>query len=146
MRIEQTTFSLGEYEAYLDTIASESKAAKAHQQASFRAERERWHELGLDTFVSESMPDCHEDAELHAGEDGIYAQVPGSVWKVLVEPGAVVRAGQELFVLESMKMEIPVLADEDGRITQVCIKQGERVEAGQVLAAFILADREEAAS
>ena len=57
----------------------------------------------------------------------------GSVWQVEVEEGAVVKAGQTLLVLESMKMEIPVQAPCDGVVSRMLLEPGNRVSAGKAL-------------
>ena len=56
-----------------------------------------------------------------------------SVFKVLVEAGAPVVAGEALVILESMKMEIPVLADAAGTVSEVCVTEGDVVHEGDVL-------------
>ncbi len=56
-----------------------------------------------------------------------------SVFKVLVVAGAPVVAGEALVILESMKMEIPVLADAAGTVTEVCVTEGDVVHEGDVL-------------
>ncbi|WGX99165.1 biotin/lipoyl-binding carrier protein [Nocardioides sp. L-11A] len=62
------------------------------------------------------------------------AELTGSVWKILAEPGTEVTRGQEIMVLESMKMEIPIEAPHDGTVTDVDVAEGEAVEAGTLLA------------
>ena len=57
----------------------------------------------------------------------------GSVFEVLVSPGAAVSAGQEVIVLESMKMEIPVESPEAGVVAEVLVAPEETVEEGQTL-------------
>ncbi len=57
----------------------------------------------------------------------------GSVFEVLVSPGASVSAGQEVIVLESMKMEIPVESPEAGTVAEVLVAPEETVEEGQTL-------------
>jgi acetyl-CoA carboxylase biotin carboxyl carrier protein len=64
----------------------------------------------------------------------ILAPVTGTVWKVETQEGAEVAEGQTLFVLESMKMEIPVEATESGRVTAIHVAQGEAVDEGTPLA------------
>ena len=81
IKIEETSFNLGKYKAYLASIADSTKVFKEHQEAAFAAERQRWHEQGLDTFVSEAPEPPKNDVELEADEDGVCANVPGSVWK-----------------------------------------------------------------
>jgi acetyl-CoA carboxylase biotin carboxyl carrier protein len=68
--------------------------------------------------------------------DGVFeveALVPGMVTEVLVGPGATVEAGQELLLIESMKMEVPLVAERGGRVVEVLVQVGEPVDAGQVL-------------
>ena len=70
------------------------------------------------------------------GCEGICATIPGSVWKILVKEGDIVEKGQEIAVLESMKMEFPIASEYSGKIEKVYIKAGGQVDAGQVLAAI----------
>ena len=64
----------------------------------------------------------------------IHAEMVSSVWKVLVEPGAAVAAGDTLVILESMKMEIPVLAESDGVLAQLAVNEGDVVQEGDLIA------------
>ncbi|MDR9468325.1 acetyl-CoA carboxylase biotin carboxyl carrier protein subunit, partial [Marinospirillum sp.] len=59
--------------------------------------------------------------------------VAGSVWEVLKAPGETVKAGEPLMILESMKMEIPVLASQDGQLLEHRVKPGSRVTPGQIV-------------
>lgn len=63
----------------------------------------------------------------------IPAPMSGSVLEVLVEVGDAVGARQDLLVLESMKMEIPVECPEDGVVTEVLVSPEQTVEEGQLL-------------
>jgi len=63
----------------------------------------------------------------------VRAELVGTVWKVLVKPGDQATEVQELIVLESMKMEIPVLAPRAGRLEEVRVKEGDVVAENQVL-------------
>ena len=59
--------------------------------------------------------------------------VPGNVWKVLVNPGDVVKAGDVLFILEVMKTEVNHEAGQDGTVKAVHIDEGEEgVDAGML--------------
>lgn len=137
IEIEETTFHLGEYKAYLESIKESSAKFKAHQEASFEAERERWRQQGLDHFVSEEETTAQtEEAELPEGCEGCNATIPGSVWKLLVEEGSQVKKGEQLVVLESMKMEFPIEAPADGVVKKVFIHPSEQVNAGQLLVAM----------
>lgn len=63
----------------------------------------------------------------------VTSEIPGSVWKVETREGAEVKENDVLIILESMKMEIPVLAPEDGTVREIRVKEGDAVSDGQVL-------------
>ncbi|MDP9651579.1 acetyl-CoA carboxylase biotin carboxyl carrier protein subunit [Paraburkholderia caledonica] len=67
----------------------------------------------------------------------ILAETTGSLWKIVAQPGEHHDAGAELFVLESMKMEIPVEAECAGTIHEYHVAEGNVVEEGQPIATFI---------
>lgn len=69
-----------------------------------------------------------------AGDGTIVSPMPGKIFKLLVKKGDAVKTGQELVVLEAMKMEHAMRSPCDGNITELKIAVGELVEAGQVLA------------
>jgi len=58
----------------------------------------------------------------------------GNVWKVVVQVGDVVEEDQEMVILESMKMEIPILATDDGEVIEVKVSEGDFVSEGDVIA------------
>ncbi|APJ11282.1 MULTISPECIES: acetyl-CoA carboxylase biotin carboxyl carrier protein subunit [Bacillus] len=60
-------------------------------------------------------------------------QMAGNLWKLLVKQGDEVQKGQEVAILESMKMEIPIVAEEGGIISKVYKAEGEFVDEGEVL-------------
>jgi len=59
--------------------------------------------------------------------------VTGSVWAIPVRPGDGVAMGDQLVVVEAMKMEIAIEADEIGVVKEVLCSQGSPVKAGQAL-------------
>jgi len=63
----------------------------------------------------------------------VLSPVTGTVWKLGVSVGDDVREGDELMVLESMKMEIPVEADDDGQVTAILCREGQSIAEGQPL-------------
>jgi biotin carboxyl carrier protein len=63
----------------------------------------------------------------------VCAEMVANVVHVDVEPGATVAAGDTLLVLESMKMEIPVIAEDGGTVAEVRVTQGDVVQEGDVL-------------
>ena len=64
----------------------------------------------------------------------IKAEVAGSVWKIVTAVGDTVEPGGTLMILESMKMEIPVIAEDGGRIEKFTVAETEAVNEGQVVA------------
>lgn len=64
----------------------------------------------------------------------IELETGGSVWQVLTKPGDRVEAGDTLFVLEVMKMEVPYEAPVAGEVAAVHIAEGDSVEEGQLAA------------
>lgn len=63
----------------------------------------------------------------------IASELVAGVAQVMVEPGQQVPAGTELVLLESMKMEIPVLNEAPGTVTDVRVRPGDVVQEGDVL-------------
>ena len=63
----------------------------------------------------------------------VHAEMVANVWKVVVTEGDEVAAGDTLVILESMKMEIPVLAERAGTVTEVAVGDGDVVQEGDVL-------------
>ena len=63
----------------------------------------------------------------------IKASMAGNVWKIQVNEGDTVENGQDVVILESMKMEIPIAAEEDGLVTEVVVSEGDFVNEGDVL-------------
>jgi acetyl-CoA carboxylase biotin carboxyl carrier protein len=64
----------------------------------------------------------------------VRAELVANVWKVLVTEGASVDDGDTLVILESMKMEIPVIAETSGTITSLSVAEGDVVQEGDVIA------------
>jgi biotin carboxyl carrier protein len=64
----------------------------------------------------------------------VRAEMVANVWKVVVAEGDTVSDGDTLVILESMKMEIPVLAEGDGTISTLAVNEGDVVQEGDVIA------------
>lgn len=65
--------------------------------------------------------------------NSIQANMAGSIWKILVGIGDKVDAGQEVVILESMKMEIPIAADSKGVVKKIFFNEGDFVNEGDSL-------------
>ena len=63
----------------------------------------------------------------------LLSEVTGSVWEISAQPGQQLAPGDTVMVLESMKMEIPVLCEDGGTVVEILVAQGEAVAEGQPL-------------
>lgn len=133
LKIEETEFSLADYEAFIANNQPDIDAFNQQRTQAFADELARWHRDGQFNFsveeseVVEHKQDWPDDAIV------IDSPVSGSVWQVAVEPGQLVAAGETLMILESMKMEIPIQAHGEGRVSKLLLSEGGRVTVGQAL-------------
>ncbi|WP_155057554.1 5-oxoprolinase/urea amidolyase family protein [Streptomyces blattellae] len=135
-RIEEGTFSLAEYQAFLAENAESVAAFRARQGAAFAAERDAWEAAGEFTRAETAAAPAAPAAEVRVPAGGrlIEAEFPASVWQLNVSPGDEVTAGQPLLALEAMKMESRVHAPVDGVVAEILVGPGDQVEAGTALA------------
>jgi urea carboxylase len=133
LRVEDGTFSLRDYNAFLNANADEIGALRALQGQAFEEERERWRVAGLAEYVAEAeVPDAALTIDdLPQGARRVASAVPGSVWKLLVAEGDTVGEGDALLVIESMKMEFTVYAPCPGQVMRMACREGSAVAAGQ---------------
>ncbi len=68
-----------------------------------------------------------------SGDIEIHSQTPGSVWKILVNPGDSVQEGDKIMILEAMKMEIDIVAPQEGVVSSINVKINDTVVDGQLL-------------
>jgi urea carboxylase len=132
LKIEETAFNLAVYKAFLQQHGATVEQFQQQREAAFAAELAQWKRDGQLTYQQEesaALPD--DDAVFPADVAGIDSPVSGSVWRVLVEEGDKVAAGDTVMVLESMKMEIEIQAAQSGRIRKIIKQQGQAVTAGQ---------------
>ena len=70
----------------------------------------------------------------HRMADEIRAEMVANVWKVVKTPGDEVAEGDTLVILESMKMEIPVIAESEGVVTEIAVSEGDVIQEGDLIA------------
>jgi len=161
LEVQQTTLRLREYRQFLADNAASISQFKARQQAAFEAERQRWNDaeaatvpggpgktlgvgvggsVGTGEAVAADVPPGEgaspgegDVAELPTGCIAVSSPITGNVWQIAVGAGARVQAGDELIVVEAMKMEIPIAADEPGEIVEVRCERGRTILAGETL-------------
>ncbi|GAA5315495.1 MAG: urea carboxylase [Candidatus Pelagadaptatus aseana] len=133
LKIEESTFNLGEYQQFLSDNQSDIEAFVEHRNDAFEAELEHWHATGQFNFESDVEDAVVEEASWAEHQTAVDSPMSGSVWQVEVAVGDQVKAGQVLMILESMKMEISVHAPCDGEVMQLLSDEGGRINAGQAL-------------
>ena len=68
-----------------------------------------------------------------AEAEAVTARMPGNIMRIHVQPGDSVSEGEKLLVLESMKMEVDVVAPRDCKVASVAVNVGDQVSSGQAL-------------
>lgn len=133
LKIEQSRFSLADYEQFVARHATDIEAFRARRNSAFEAELARWHANGQFNFEVEEVAASDSEQSWPEESTVVDSPVSGSVWQTEVQVGDTVRTGQVLMILESMKMEIPILAPGEGVVSQLLLTAGGRVNAGQAL-------------
>ncbi|MBV7496613.1 urea carboxylase [Pseudomonas sp. PDM24] len=132
LNIEHSQLNLADYQAFLAKEAQSIAAFRDQQKSAFNAERERWITSGQAHFDSEELaPEVTEEAPLADGQQSVDSHIAGNLWQVQVQAGSRVAAGDVLVILESMKMEIPLLAPMAGVVREIRVQPGSAVRAGQ---------------
>jgi len=86
------------------------------------------------TAVNGESASTSTPATAEGGATSIKALLPGSVWKIVVNPGQSVAEGDVIMILESMKMEIDVVAPKGGVVKTINVATNDKVVEGQVVA------------
>ncbi len=136
LHIEEERFSLKQYNRFLKEHAASIEAFKTKQKAAYIAERERWKAEGQENYtvteILESDP-VSSDIVIPAGTHAVSTHLTGVVWRLQVNEGQHVNIGDDLAVLESMKMEFVIQAPVSGVVQQIHCKVGNKVSAKQIL-------------
>lgn len=143
IRIEEETFRLSDYRAFLADHADSIAAFGATRQAAFDAERAAWQASGEFDRVA-ALTDAasgaggEDDAaiDLPQGSELVEAPFGGSVWKLLAGEGRTVAAGEPIAVIEAMKMECPVPSPSAGVVRRVYVSEGQVIAPGAAMLAI----------
>lgn len=131
IRIEETVFDFPAHLRFLEEHADDIARFRQHQSTAFDAEVERWQRDEQQPVSESLMP----TAEVVVDEEAlpVTADMNGNIWKVLVNPGDTVEAGQTLIIVEAMKMELAIHAPQAGRVKHIGCQPGRPVSPGDVL-------------
>ncbi len=138
LRVEESTFKLGDYLAFQQENEESISGFRAQQRAAFGEERSRWAATESEALVVDAPEQTQET--LLPGQQAVEAPVTGSLWQMAVKVGDVIKEGQTVAIIESMKMEFPVLAPNAGVVDALKVKEGQQINAGQALLVFSMQD------
>ena len=138
LAIEEETFRLRDYRAFLDRIDAEATSFKAKQQAAFEAERERWKSTEFVSVEEPGSVTIQEEVQLPEHGSYIDAPVAGSLWKLIAKKGDRVQLDQPVAIIESMKMEMQVCPLRSGIVHSVLCKEFSPVSQGQHLFIIVI--------
>ncbi len=133
LNIEESQFSLHEYEDFISNNAESISSFTKRREQAFDEELARWHANGQFNYEEKEIVEDSNEVEIPDDAIRVDSSVSGSVWQSLVNVGQIVKAGDVLLVLESMKMEINITAPCAGKVTQILKAEGARIQAGQTL-------------
>ncbi|WP_338616253.1 urea carboxylase [Achromobacter sp. E1] len=131
VRIEEEVFDFAAHRRFLAEQADSIAAFQARQKTAFDAEVALW----KTEDVAAEPPAAEPEAEtvLREGERLVSADMCGNIWKIPVQVGQSVSAGDTLVVVEAMKMELSVIAPASGTVSAIRCVPGKPVNAGDPL-------------
>ena len=63
----------------------------------------------------------------------IQSNMAGTIYKILVKPGQLIHAGEDVAILESMKMEVPITAEVSGTVMRIVVEEGAFINEGDTV-------------
>jgi urea carboxylase len=133
---------LGDYERFLEANSDSIDQFSSLRKSAFETELAEWHANGQFHYKAEELEPVVEEQEWPEHAVKIDSPVSGSVWELSVNEGDQVEPGQTLMILESMKMEIPLVASQAGQVIGLPLAAGARIQAGQTLCVLSGGDHE----
>lgn len=95
--------------------------------------RDTWLHVAGRSFLLRRTAGGRAGGQAAGAERSLRAPMPGQVRKVLVDAGQQVNAGTVLVLLEAMKMEVRISANQDAKVVQVAVSEGQNVEKDQLM-------------
>lgn len=131
LRIEETLFDFAAHQQFLADNADDIAAFRQRQAAAFEQEVTLWaqEEQSAPPTLDPPTPIAEQDDSALA----VQADMNGNIWKVLVQPGETVSAGQTLVIVEAMKMELAIVAPRSGQVKRIACQAGRPVSPGETL-------------
>ncbi|KNY04233.1 urea carboxylase [Achromobacter piechaudii] len=133
VRIEEEVFDFAAHQRFLAEQADSIAVFQMRQKSAFDAEVALWKTEDVAAEPSAQGPEADSEVALRDGERLVSADMCGNIWKIPVEVGQSVSAGDTLVVVEAMKMELSVIAPTSGTVTAIRCVPGKPVNAGDPL-------------
>lgn len=135
LQIEETTFNLNRYQHFLDDNKTAIDTFVERRNRAFDKELQRWIDSGQINFESQMDSEPVEEKRETLPDNciAVESHVAGNIWQWHVQENQLVEEGQLVCVLESMKMEIEIMAPSEGRVVTIARQQGQQVHAGQLI-------------
>jgi 3-methylcrotonyl-CoA carboxylase alpha subunit len=118
---------------WIDADVVEARVAGEPLRITLVEDGERLHVLHAGGALALEFHDPARARARERQDGGLVSPMPGQVLQILVAPGANVRRGQALVIVEAMKMEHTILAPSDGVVEAICFNAGDRVSEGAQL-------------
>jgi len=131
VRIEEEMFDFAAHQRFLAAQADSIAVFQARQKTAFDAEVALWKTEDVAAAPVEAEPE--PETALREGERLVSADMCGNIWKIPVQVGQSVSAGDTLVVVEAMKMELSVIAPASGTVAGIRCVPGKPVNAGDPL-------------
>ncbi|WP_022683854.1 urea carboxylase [Sphingobium bisphenolivorans] len=139
IRIEESEFRLADYRAFLADNAVSISEFESRRKAAFNEERAEWQRSGeFDrvTSLADVEPPNAGAIEVPDGADVVEAPFGGSLWKMLVNIGDEVKAGDTIAIIEAMKMESAVQSPGAGTIAAIYVQERQSLQPGAPMLAL----------
>ncbi len=131
IRIEETLFDFAAHQRFLAENAEPIADFRQRQAAAFEREVALWAQEDQSAPpVADAVPEASESEEHGVA---VRADMNGNIWKILAAPGDSVKAGETLIVVEAMKMELAIVAPQDGTVARIACQAGRPVSPGDAL-------------
>jgi urea carboxylase len=131
VRIEETVFDFAAHQHFLAEHTDSISDFRQRQSAAFEQEVTLWAQEEQNAPLTSVETLLVEEADDDAL--AVCADMNGNIWKVLVQPGDVVEAGQTLIIVEAMKMELAIVAPQAGQVKRIACQAGRPVSPGDAL-------------
>jgi len=133
VRIEEEVFDFAAHQQFLAEQADSIAVFQTRQKSAFDAEVALWKTEDVAAEQTAVEPEAEAETALRDGERLVSADMCGNIWKIPVQVGQSVSAGDTLVVVEAMKMELSVIAPSSGIVTAIRCVPGKPVNAGDPL-------------